>query len=338
MGGMNYAGERTILLLFLRLRGAAREGTLCASDNIMKFLCLSAFLVLATTLHAQMKVASLHPLIGDIAAQVGGSHVDVVNLLRPGMDAHHFEPSASDLANIKGVRMVLASGKGLESYLDKLRDSVGKDAKVVEVGKTIPDRKIDPHEDLEHDDDEEAGKHEEHHHHGNQDPHWWHSLDNMKRAARVIADAFADADPANKDAYKANAAAAGKRIADLKSWAQQQFLTIPAEDRKLVTAHSAFGYFCKEFGFQSIPILGLAREDQVTPKYLIAAVKVIKAQKIRAVFPEDQANPKVLAEITRETGVKVGQPLIADGTSALATGYEGMIRHNVKAIVEALKR
>lgn len=310
------------------------------TSNIMKLLCLSAFLAITASLQAQMKVAALHPLLGDIAAQVGGTHVNVANLLRPGMDAHHFEPTAEDLANIKGVRVVLASGKGLESYLDKLRDSLGG-VSVVEVGKTIPDRKIDPSEDLEHDDDDhdkDGDKHEDHHHHGSQDPHWWHSMDNMKRATRIIAEAFSAADPANKDAYKANAAAAAQRIADLKSWAQQQFLTIPAEDRKLVTAHSAFGYFCKEFGFQSIPILGLAREDQVTPKYLIAAVKVIKEKKIRAVFPEDQANPKVLAEITRETGVKVGKPLIADGTSALATSYEVMMKHNVSAIAEALKR
>ena len=300
----------------------------------MKLLCLSAFLALAVSAHAQMKVAALHPLIGDIAAQVGGTHTTVINLLRPGMDAHHFEPSATDLANLKGVKVVLASGKGLESYLDKLRDSLGRETSLVEVGKTIPDRKIDPSEDLEHDDDHD---HDEHHH-GGQDPHWWQSMDNMKRATRIIADAFSAADPANKDAYKANAAAAAKRIADMKSWAQKQFLTIPVEGRKLVTAHSAFGYFCKEFGFQSIPILGLAREDQVTLKYLIAAVKVIKEKKIRAVFPEDQANPKVLAEITRETGVKVGQPLIADGTSALATGYEAMMKHNVTAIAEALKR
>jgi zinc/manganese transport system substrate-binding protein len=229
---------------------------------------------------------------------------------------------------MKGAALVLASGKGIESYLTNLRDSL-PGVPVVEVGRNIPSIKI------------EAGSELfvccPAHAVGSIDPHWWHSADNMKRAARIIADELAKVDPAGKDAYKANAAAAGEAIAALKAWAQQQISQIPRSDRRLVTAHAAFGYFCKEFGFKSLPVLGLGREDEASAQYTAQAVKVIRDTATRAVFPEDQANPKVLREIVRETGVKLGAPLVADGTSPDAHTFETMLRHNVSAIVTALK-
>lgn len=292
------------------------------------FVSLLAF-AFSVSAQAELKVATLHPLLGDLARQVGGKNVEVIDLLKPGMDAHHFEPSSKDLSRIKGVSLVLASGKNLEGFLGKLADSLGGNVKIVEVGRPIPSIKIEPGNDLFMCCPAHSS--------GGIDPHWWHSADNMRRAARVIADEFAAADPANEAAYKANAEAASERLAALKNWAQQQIAVIPKSDRKLVTAHLSFSYFCKEYGFKSLPLLGISREDEASPKYLSETIKTIRDHKIRAVFPEDQANPKVLAEIVRETGVKVGGDLIADGTSVKASTFEAMLRHNVAAIVEALK-
>ncbi|TLD71510.1 hypothetical protein FEM03_08280 [Phragmitibacter flavus] len=278
---------------------------------------------------SQLKVASLHPLLGDLARQVGGQQVQVVDLLKPGGDIHHFEPTAREVSAASGIQMVLASGKGLENYLGKLRDSLGTGVQIIEVGKPIPSIKIDPSNDMFLCCPAHAA--------GGIDPHWWHSAENMRRAARTIADAFSAADPANATTFKANADTAQKHFAELKKWAQQELAAIPRSDRKLVTAHAAFGYFCKEYGFKSVPILGLAREDEASPKYMTETINVIRDHKIRALFPEDQANPKVLEEIARETGVKIGKPLIADGTSPDAHTFETMLRHNVSAIVAALK-
>jgi zinc/manganese transport system substrate-binding protein len=286
-------------------------------------------LVLGLPAQGALKVATLHPLLGDLARQVGGDQVEVVDMLKPGSDAHHFEPTTKDLTGLKGAQLVLASGKNLESYLDKLRDSLGAGVKIVEVGRLIPSIKVEAGNDLFLCCPAHAS--------GGIDPHWWHSAENMKRAARILADEFSTADSANAATYSANAQAAQKRLGALKSWAQKEIAAIPRSDRKLVTAHAAFGYFCKEYGFKSVPLMGIGREDEASPKYLAETVKTIRDHKIRAVFPEDQANPKVLAEIVRETGVKVGEPLIADGTSSKATTFEAMLRHNVAAVVSALK-
>lgn len=293
-----------------------------------RLLSLGLFTALTLQAEAALKVATLHPLIADVVRQVGGDKVEVVEVLKAGADVHHFEPGARDIAAMRGARIIFASGKNLESYLDKLRDSVGPTVKVVEVGRPIPSLKMEPGQDV--------FVCCPHHAHSAIDPHWWHSAENMRRAARVIADELASADPANQKSYEAGAKTAGNRFMELKKWAQQQISSIPRGDRKLVTAHAAFGYFCKEYGFKSIPVLGIGRSDDISSQYIAQAIQVIRDNKIRAVFPEDQANPKVLAEIVRSTGAKTGKPLVADGTAINAHTFEAMLAHNVRAIVESL--
>lgn len=296
------------------------------------FLTLG-FLAAALPSVAATKVASLHPILADLAQQVGGANVEVVEILKPGADVHHFEPAPKDLAEMRGAKLLLASGKGMESFLDKLRDSLGAGVKLVEVGAKIPSIPFEEH--VHH---HEGAKEEDHddHHHGAEDPHWWHSADNMKRAARVVADELSAIDPANASAYAAGAKAASKRFGELKSWAQKEIAKVGKKDRLLVTAHGAFGYFCKEYGFEPISLLGIGRSDDASSKHVAETIEEIREHGIKAVFPEDQANPKVLAEIARSTGVKIGEPLIADGTAKVAHTFETMLAHNVRSIVAAL--
>lgn len=295
----------------------------------MKTLLAAFALSIAVGQATPLKVASLHPLVSDLARQVGGDRVEVIEILKPGGDIHHFEPAPKDIAAMRGSKLLLASGKELETYLDKLRDSLGTGVNLVEVGEKVPS--------IPYICDHDHGQGEEHdHHHGEFDPHWWHSAENMKRAARIVAEVFTEADPANEAAYEANSKAAAKRFDELKRWAQKEIAKVSRKDRKLVTAHSAFGYFCKEYGFEPISLLGVGRNDDADSKHVAETIDEIREHGIKAIFPEDQANPKVLAEIARSTGVKIGDTLVADGTAKNAHTFETMLAHNVRAIVAAL--
>lgn len=296
----------------------------------MKAFLAALALSLSVSQAAPLKVASLHPIISDLARQVGGAQVQVIDILKPGGDIHHFEPAPKDIAAMRGSKLLLASGKELETYLDKLRDSIGSGVRLIEVGETIPSLPSAEHHHHDHDEAEHD------HHHGAFDPHWWHSAENMKRAARIVANVLSETDPANAAAYAAGAKAASKRFDELKRWAQKEISRIPRKDRTLVTAHAAFGYFCKEFGFEPISLLGLGRDDDASSRHIAETIQEIREHGIKAVFPEDQANPKVLAEVARSTGVKIGAPLVADGTAKNAHTFETMLAHNVRAIVAAL--
>ena len=299
------------------------------------FLLFLGFLVAALPAVAVTKVATLHPILADLAQQVGGANVEVVEILKPAADVHHFEPAPKDLAEMRGAKLLLASGKGLESFLDKLRDSLGAGVKLVEVGEKIPSIPFVEHE-HHHEGEKHAEDDHDEHHHGSEDPHWWHSAENMKRAARIVADELSAVDPANAAAYAAGAKAATKRFGELKSWAQKEIAKIDRKSRQLVTAHAAFGYFCKEFGIEPLSVLSIGRSDDSSSKHIAETIEEIREHGIKAIFPEDQANPKVLAEIARSTGVNIGEPLIADGTAKNAHTFETMLAHNVRSIVAAL--
>ena len=269
---------------------------------------------------AELKVASLSTITTEIAQNVGGTVVHVTPLIRPGIDPHDFQPSPRDVREIEGADLVLLTGKGMEGYLTKLEDAVGNKAKFVDVGAEIPPLTL-----------QEDGRTPE-------DPHWWHSIANMKKATSVIRKHFVEADPPNKALYAKNAAAYLAKLTDLEKWARQEIAKLPRDKRKLVTSHDALQYFAQEYGFKIYAIEGVSTEDQPSSKKVIDLIKTIREQEVKAVFFESVENPKVITEITKETGAKIGGELFVDGLGEKqASTYFDMIRHNIQTIVESLK-
>lgn len=290
------------------------------------------FCVLAQAAWAEpLRISSLSTVMADLARDIGGERVDVVEIVKPGMDPHIFEPSPGDLKTISGSRILLASGLGFEGYLDKLRDTLTKSGVRVVAGGDV----VEPIEggcaDHDHSD-------HDHHHHGSADPHWWHSISNTQAVARQVRDALIDADPSGRGAYEANAEALDNRLADLSRWVRLQLATLPKANRVLVTSHDALGYFAKDHGFEILPVQGISTSDQPSSKKIRALIEDIKARQVKAIFAESIENPKVLEQITAETGAKPGGVLHADGLGkGDARTYEGMMRANVTTILGALQ-
>lgn len=276
-----------------------------------------------------LEVCTLHPLLSDLARQVGGQEVKVISLMPPGTDPHYFSPGAAQLAQLADCDIVLAMGKGLEGYLPKLRDHLKPGQVLYEVGRSIPSIQIK---------EGELFLCCPVHAHGAIDPHWWHSIRNMQRAALDLADEFGALDTARREVYRQQAEAYETRLDELRVWAKTEISKLPRSSRKLATAHAAWGYFCKEFGFRSVPLQGLNNERNASPEYLQRTVQVLRDEKVRAVFPEQGASPKLLDSIVKQTGVKLGGSLNASGSGKDKAGtFEGMMRHNVSTIVTALK-
>ena len=277
---------------------------------------------------AELKVATLHPMVTDLAREVGGRHVSVVPLMNPGEDIHEFRPSSADMTKARSADILLASGKGLELYLPRLKATLGDNTRVVEAGSAVRSVKLSAKE--------AAFACCPQHAANSVDPHWWHSVSGMKRAAKYVAKEFGKVDPANKAAYAANAKAWGKELDALESWAKREISAIPRSRRYLVTAHAAFGYFCRDFGFQSVPVAG-ASEEGASSKYVAEAIATIRKRSVPTAFPEVNANPQALNSIIKTTGMRKGGVLIADGSAKSATTYQAFIQHNVRAIVAGLR-
>jgi zinc/manganese transport system substrate-binding protein len=269
-----------------------------------------AFLVAA---RAELKVASLSTITTDIAHNVGGDKVRLIPIIKPGVDPHEFQPSPSDVKQIETADLVLITGKGIEGYLTKLEDVVGNKVKFVDVGGTIPSLKL-----------EEEGQMVE-------DPHWWQSIANMKKATAVVEKRFIEADPANKTTYEKNTAAYLAQLEKLETWAKIEVSKLPREKRKLVTSHDAFQYFARDFGFKIYAIEGVSTEDEPSSKKITDLIKTVKSKGVKAIFLESIENPKVVTAI-------IGGKLYADGLGENeAATYQDMMHYNITAIVEGLK-
>lgn len=291
------------------------------------FILFFIFLITGSFgLAAELKVATLHPLLADLARQVGGDRIEVIDLIGATGDPHHFEPSTDDLKKATGARLYLVAGMGLESYLPALKTITPATSRVLEVGATLLT--------LDGSCNDPDHQHGDHHDH-EIDPHWWHSIDRFRRATTVVAEAFAEVDPTDAAYYRQNASIYRSRLDSLEQWARVKLAAIPRDRRKLATAHSAFNYFCADFDFLPYSVQGLNREQSPDPAFLAALVADLKKNNVAALFPEKESNPKLLSVVTRDTGIKLGAPLIADGTNSPT--YESMVRHNVEAIVAGLR-
>ena len=272
----------------------------------------------------KIKVASFSTIDTEIVQQVGGDHVEVVALVKPGVDPHEYEPTPSDLREVSGARLILTSGKHMENYLNKLQEATGGKADLLRVGDQFSSLKMKPRE------GEKSGAIE--------DPHWWHSVANVKQATKIIRDELIKLDSADKADFEANANGYLAKLDALENWVKRKVAELPRDKRKLITSHDAFQYFARDYGFTIGAIEGISPETEASNKHVSDLIDDIRKQGVKAIFVENTLNPKVTTEITRETGAKIGGTLYPDGLGAGdASTYQGMMKHNVSTIVDALK-
>jgi len=312
--------------------------------------------LLPVTTHAQakkLKVVMTTTILLDFARNVAGDKADLASLVPTDGDPHEFDPSPNDLKRIADADLIFVNGAGFEGFIDKLIKDSGSKAKVVTVTDGIAVRPfVEPGDakpvntppDLppgvlgfagiypcnEVKPDQPAC-----------DPHLWQDPTNVILYTLNMRDALIAADAANAPAYKANAALYIAKLRQLDADIWQAIAAIPVNNRVLITNHDALGYFAARYGFKVVGIVlpggGTTREP--APKDVAELVKQIKGQNVKAIFTENIGNDKLAQEIARQTGVTVVQSLYTDALGAAGTPgetYLGMMRANVKAIVDAL--
>jgi ABC-type Zn uptake system ZnuABC Zn-binding protein ZnuA len=158
----------------------------------------------------------------------------------------------------------------------------------------------------------------------------------MKRAARTLAATLTRLDPAHEQDYKAGLSRWNRKMDQLSSWARKELADIPETDRVLVTGHAAMNHFCREFGFRSISIQGISREDEGNSSQLASTLKKLRSAGVKALFPEYSSNPKSLTEIAKSLNIPVARPINTDGLAPEGHTFESMFRQNTGIIKEAL--
>ncbi|MEG6615620.1 metal ABC transporter substrate-binding protein [Peptococcaceae bacterium 1198_IL3148] len=228
---------------------------------------------------------TIYPLY-DFTKNIGGNHVEVVNLIPAGAEPHSWEPSPQDIAKLHDADVLIYSGAGLEPWVDQIISSLGENKPAVvdsSIGIALEKG------------DEIHGEHQ----HG-ADPHIWLDPINAKKQVANIANSLTEIDPQHAADYQSNCQQYLAKLDALHRKYQAVLADVPI--KIFITSHDAFGYLAKQYGLEQISIRGLSPEAEPSPARLAEIVKIAQEHNIKYVFFEYMVNPKVSQTLANEIG------------------------------------
>lgn len=278
---------------------------------------------------AKLPVVATTGMIADAAARVGGDRVEVTGLMGPGVDPHLYKASEGDLRRLQGAALILYNGLNLEGKMGDILVQMARKRPTVAVTDAIdPSLLREPPE-----------------FQGHYDPHVWFDVSLWRRVVDRIAAAIAEVAPDGRAAFEANAKAYGAELDALHEWCRTEIARVPKDRRVLITAHDAFGYFGRAYDIEVIGLQGISTVSDFSLADVTRLVDTIVARKIKAVFVESSVPKRAIEAVVegcraRGHEVRIGGTLFSDAMGAPGTPegtYVGMVRHNVRTIVEALR-
>lgn len=278
----------------------------------------------------KLRVTATTTMVSDLVKQVGGDRVSVEALMGPGVDPHLYKASASDVTKLQNAEVIFYSGIMLEGKMEEIFSKMSKGGKkVYAVTDSIAkDRLLHP-----------TGSG------GHADPHVWFEVPLWAQSVDTVVKGLSEARPSDADYFKQRGETAKKSMADLHQWALKRANELPKEKRILITSHDAFSYFGRAYGFEVVGLQGISTVTESSLADMSKMVEFIRKNNVKAIFVESSVPPNTIKRISEDAGVKIGGELFSDamGTPGqMENGYdlgtyEGMIKHNLDTVVNALK-
>ena len=273
-----------------------------------------------------VRIVTTTSMIADLAREIGGERVEVTGLMGPGVDPHLYNASEGDVGRMMEADLILYNGLHLEGKMADLLARMENRAAAVTDG-IERERLLDSPT-----------------YAGSYDPHVWMDVALWKEAARTAAERLATLDTAHAEGYHERAAAYLVRLDSLDAAVRAQAARVPEAQRVLVTAHDAFGYFGRAYGFTVRGLQGISTATEAGTADVQALAAFVAEREVPAMFVESSVPARAI-EAVREAvqahghEVVIGGNLYSDALGGAGSGaetYEGMIRHNADTIVGAL--
>ncbi len=276
-----------------------------------------------------IRVVATIGMITDVAKNVGGERVEAIGLMGPGIDPHLYKASEGDVARLQQADIIFYNGLHLEAQMGSVLERMA-DGRIRTVAVTdLVDRDLllAPPE-----------------FQGNFDPHVWFDVSIWMKTVEQVRATLTEADPGSAELYAANADRYLAELADLHAYVLAQAQRVPADKRVLITAHDAFNYFGRAYGFEVRGLQGISTESQASTSDVQGLANFITERQIPAVFVESSVPQRTIEAVqaaVRDRGfdVQIGGSLFSDamGNPDTPEGtYIGMVRHNIDTIVSAL--
>lgn len=277
-----------------------------------------------------IQIVATTTMLSDLLKEIGGEHVQVEGLMGSGVDPHGYKASASDVMKMMKADIVVHNGLHLEGKMGDIFDEFGRQGKITfTLEDALPKENVLGSED-------ESLVH---------DPHIWFSVQNWKLSAEYIANQLSEVDEENEADYRANNERYQKELDELSAYITSRIEEVPEDKRYLVTAHDAFNYFGKEFGFEVVGLQGLNTQSEAGTRDVSDLAQFVSDHQIKAIFIESSVPTKTVeslqAAVKRKNWeVGIGGELYSDSLgdkAQQAETYIKMYRANIDTIVDALK-
>ncbi|EJF78053.1 metal ABC transporter solute-binding protein, Zn/Mn family [Bartonella birtlesii] len=296
-------------------------------------LLLFTLFPLSATAYKQEKIRVVvsFSILADLVKNVGGDHISMTIFVGPNANTHTYEPTPQDAQALRNAHIIFINGLHLEGFIDRLITASGTKAPLIEASANISPLEIKKQE--------YSAQHQ--HHLSSIDPHAWQTIPNVEIYIKNIAAAFCKIDQQSCISYSQNAESYLQKLKAMREKLKTKIATIPKNQRIIITSHDAFGYFAQEYGFTILAPQNASIEAEATPTDVAKLIKQIKTNKAAALFIENISNPRLIKQIAKETGLKIGGTLYSDALSdenGPAATYLDMMEHNVKTIIDAIKK
>lgn len=267
-------------------------------------------------------VLTTFTVIADMARNVGGEHVRIESITKPGAEVHGYEPTPGDLRTAAGADLVLDNGLGLERWFGRFIADLDARHAVLSEG-------IDP---IPIGEDAADGPY---------NPHAWMSPTAAGIYVDNIVAALSSTVPEHADDFAANAAAYKAELEQIRTELVSALEGLPQNRRSLVTCEGAFSYLARDAGLQEAYLWPVNSEREGTPQQIARTVDFVRRNEVPAVFCESTVSDKAQRQVAADTGARFGGILYVDSLSepdGPVPTYLDLLRHDVSTIVSGLTR
>lgn len=276
-----------------------------------------------------LKIVTTTTMITDLVKNIGGNTIELEGLMGAGVDPHLYKASEGDVTKLFNADIIFYNGLHLEGKLVEVFEKMADKKTTIGLGEFLPKEELIGSDYFA----------------SNYDPHVWFSIAYFKEYAKKVGAVLAEKDPKNKTMYEANTKTYLEKLSRLEITIQSQIDQLPLEKRILVTAHDAFNYFGKSYGFEVIGLQGLSTATEAGVKDVQNLSNLIIEKQVKAIFLESSVPRRTieaLQEAVKAKGfdVKIGGSLYSDAlgdTNSVEGSYIGMFEYNVNTIVSELK-
>lgn len=278
----------------------------------------------------KLNIVATTTMLADLVSAIGGERVTVNGLMGPGIDPHLYQASAGDVSLMQKADVVVYNGLHLEGKMGEIFENLSNQGSAV----ICIEKGLDESSLLAWENDSSI-----------HDPHIWFDVSLWKDAAKTVAIGLTNADPNGKAEYEANLDAYLKELDETDTYIRSRADELAEEQRVLVTAHDAFQYFGKAYGFEVRGLQGISTDAEAGTADVSELANFIVERQIKAIFVESSVPPKTIEALqaavkAKGFDVSIGGELYSDSLGDAKSGadtYILTVKANIDTIVNALK-